>query len=54
MRILIYLSHPAQYLFLRETINRLSSEGIKLKILIKTKDVLENLLLHDNIPSKSV
>jgi predicted glycosyltransferase len=54
MRILIYLSHPAQYLFLRETINRLSSEGIKLKILIKTKDVLENLLLHDKQPFTNI
>jgi len=41
MKILIYLGHPAQYMFLRETINQLSRKGIKLRILIKTKDILE-------------
>jgi len=29
MKILIYLGHPAQYMFLRETINQLSRKGIK-------------------------
>ena len=48
MKILIYLGHPAQYMFLRETINQLSSKGIKLRILIKSKDILETLLQNDN------
>ena len=48
MKILIYLGHPAQYMFLRETINQLSRKGIKLRILIKTKDILETLLQNDN------
>ena len=39
MNILIYLGHPAQYLFLRETINRLHFKCHKTTILIKTKDV---------------
>ena len=48
MKILIYIGHPAQYMFLRETINQLSSKGIKLRILIKSKDILETLLQNDN------
>jgi predicted glycosyltransferase len=47
MKILLYFGHPAQYLFLRETIRRLISKGFQVKILIKTKDVLENLLILD-------
>lgn len=47
MKILFYFGHPAQYLFLRETIRRLISKGFQVKILIKTKDVLENLLKQD-------
>lgn len=49
MNILIYLGHPAQYLFLRETINRLHFKCHKTTILIKTKDVLENLLKEDGL-----
>lgn len=47
MKILIYFGHPAQYLFLRETISRLSKKGHKITIIIKTKDVLENLIKKD-------
>jgi len=47
MKILFYFGHPAQYLFLRETIRRLISKSFQVKILIKTKDVLENLLIDD-------
>jgi predicted glycosyltransferase len=47
MKILFYFGHPAQYLFLRETIKRLIADGYQIKILIKTKDVLEKLLIQD-------
>lgn len=48
MKILFYFGHPAQYLFLRETIRGLSrSEKHKISILIKTKDVLEQLIVND-------
>lgn len=48
MRILFYFAHPAQYLFLRETIKRLSlSNKNSITIIIKTKDILENLLQKD-------
>ena len=49
MRYLIYLGHPAQYLFLRETIKRLKNNGHRICILIKTKDILEALLLADGV-----
>lgn len=48
MKLLFYFGHPAQYLFLRETIRRLLISGQhQVKILIKTKDVLETLLQAD-------
>lgn len=50
MRILFFFSHPAQYLFLRETIRRLAqSDKYQLIILIKTKDVLETLIRQDGL-----
>jgi predicted glycosyltransferase len=47
MRILFYFGHPSQYLFLRNTIKILKDEGISCEILIKSKDVLERLLIED-------
>ena len=55
MKILLYFGHPAQYLFLRETIRRLlKTENYQLVVLIKTKDVLENLLKSDGIPYQNI
>ena len=47
-KILIYIGHPAQYMFLRKTIKVLRSRGKDIKILIKSKDILEQLLINDN------
>jgi len=47
MRILFYFGHPSQYLFLRKSMEKLESNGNEIKILIKSKDVLENLLKAD-------
>lgn len=48
MRIVFYFGHPSQYLFLRETMRRLSKfPDYQIHILIKTKDVLEDLLKND-------
>ncbi len=49
MRFLVYVGHPSQYLFLRESIKRLKNNGHEFVILIKTKDVLQDLLLNDGI-----
>lgn len=47
MKLLFYCGHPAQYLFFRETIRRLNNNGHQSLILIKTKDVLEELVKSD-------
>lgn len=49
MKILFYFGHPAQYLFLRKTIKSLIIKNHSVKILIKSKDVLEDLLIQDNL-----
>lgn len=55
MKILFYFGHPAQYLFLRETIKRLqNSANYEILILIKTKDVLENLLKADKLNYQNI
>jgi len=47
MNILIYLGHPAQYHFIKHTARNLIADGHSVKLLIKTKDVLEDLLKED-------
>lgn len=54
MKILFYFGHPAQYLFLRETIKRLISNGYQIKILIKTKDVLESLVQAEGFEYENI
>jgi hypothetical protein len=44
MNILCFLSHPAQFLFFRNTILNLRRSGHTVFILIKTKDILSSLL----------
>jgi uncharacterized protein len=47
MNILVYFGHPSQYLFLRQTIKTLTTKGHNTDILIKSKDILENLIIND-------
>ncbi len=47
MNILIYAGHPAQYHFFKNIIRILKSNGHAVLLLIKTKDVLEELVMHD-------
>jgi len=44
MKILVFLSHPAQFLFYRNPVQRLRDKGHDVHIVIKTKDVLRELL----------
>lgn len=46
-RILIYIGHPAQYHFFKYSIKELIDDGNEVRILIKTKDILEDLLRED-------
>jgi hypothetical protein len=48
MKILFYFGHPSQYLFLRNAINILREKGIICDLIIKSKDVLEKLLIENN------
>ncbi|NMB36521.1 MAG: hypothetical protein GX993_00580 [Bacteroidales bacterium] len=48
-RVLIYIGHPAQYHFLKNSICILEENGCDIKVLIKTKDILEQLLNEDEI-----
>lgn len=47
MKILFYFGHPSQYLFLRNPINILKEKGIGCDLIIKSKDVLEKLLIEN-------
>ena len=44
MKIAIYVGHPTQYHFFRHTIAALKSKGHKILLLVKTKDILIELL----------
>ena len=54
MKVLFYFGHPSQYLFLRNTIRLLRERGIHCDILIKSKDVLEELLIEDKESYKNI
>ena len=48
-KILISLGHPAQYHFFKHTIKALNIQGHSVMVVIKTKDVLEQLLQEDGL-----
>src|ERR1700741_1694032 len=50
MKVLFYFAHPAQYLFLRASIKKLiAADKDSVKIVIRSKDVLETLLQSDRL-----
>jgi len=49
MKILIYLGHPAQYHFFKNAIKQLKRDNNEVRVLIKTKDILEQLLNEDGV-----
>jgi uncharacterized protein len=53
MKILIYLGHPAQYHFFKNIVKNLQRNN-KVRYLIKTKEVLEPLLIGDNVAYKNI
>lgn len=54
MKVLFYFGHPAQYLFSRATIKQLIINKHEVKIIIKTKDVLEALLKNDDLEYENI
>jgi len=53
MKILIYLGHPAQYHFYKYIVQNLKKKH-QVRYLIKTKDVLESLLVGDGVEFKNI
>lgn len=53
MKILVYLGHPAQYHFFKNIVNELKKRH-KIRYLIKTKDILEPLLIGDKAEYKNI
>lgn len=54
MRILIYLGHPAHFHNYKNTIAALKSHGHEVAVLIKKKDILEDLLKNAGIPYHNI
>lgn len=54
MKILIYLAHPAQFHFFKNAIDILKLKGNELKVLIKSKDILEDLLVSHGMEYSNV
>lgn len=50
MNILIQLSHPAHFHLYKNVAKNLIDDGHQVHIIIKTKDILEDLLQHANLP----
>ena len=49
MTLLVYLGHPAHFHLFKETIKNLQSKAVKVVIVIKSKDVLEKLLIDSKL-----
>lgn len=50
MTILVYLGHPAHFHLFKESIKNLQDKSHQVIIVIKSKDVLEKLLIDSNLP----
>ena len=54
MKYLIYISHPAQFHFFKHTVHTLIKQGHELKLLIKSKDILEKLLIEEGFKYENI
>ncbi len=54
MHCAIYLGHPAHFHLFKNTIKNLEKNGHKVSVLIKKKDILEDLLIRSNIQYKNI
>lgn len=50
MTVLVYLGHPAHFHLFKESIKNLQAKSHKVVIVIKSKDVLEKLLIDSDLP----
>ncbi len=54
MRILIYCAHPAQYHFFKNIAKQLTANGHQIKLLIKSKDILETLVREEGFEYENI
>jgi len=54
MRILFYLGHPAHFHLFKHSMKRLQANGHSIKVVIKTKDILEELLQREHIGYENI
>lgn len=54
MKILVYLGHPAHFHNYKNTIKALKEHGHEVEVLIKKKDILEDLLKNAGIPYHNI
>lgn len=54
MKFLVYLGHPAHFHNYKNTIAKLKSDGHEVAVLIKKKDILEDLLNNAGIPYHNI
>jgi predicted glycosyltransferase/glutathione peroxidase-family protein len=54
MKILFYLGHPAQFHFSKNIIKELNARGHEVKILIKSKDMLEYLVVNEGFQFENI
>ena len=54
MNVLIQLSHPAHFHLYKHVAKNLMDDGHKVFILIKTKDILEDLLTESGLPYENI
>ena len=54
MRVLVYLGHPAHFHNYKNTIAQLKADGHEVAVLIKKKDILEELLKNAGIPYHNI
>jgi uncharacterized protein len=54
MKIIIYLGHPAQFHFSKNIILKLQNDGHQVKILLKTKDILEDLVKNSGFDYENI
>ena len=54
MKILVYLGHPAHFHNYKNTIAKLKADGHEVEVLIKKKDILEDLLKNAGIPYHNI
>jgi predicted glycosyltransferase len=54
MKLIVYLGHPAHFYLFKNTIKHLKKKGHSVSVLIKKKDILEDLLVRSKIKYKNI